>query len=96
VPIMLNRSKREWPRLQASRAGFESLRHNSSNRGERYPQPKRLGPFPTSPTVRFTAVIPESRPSATNLTERGRFIGNNRLKTARAPESPSMTIALAF
>src|SRR6516225_9419440 len=38
MPIM-PRSKREWPRPQASRA--ESIRHNSSSRGERCPQPKK-------------------------------------------------------
>jgi len=79
------RSMREWPRPQASRA--ESIRHNSPSRGERCPQSKKLRPFPTSPRVRFTAVIPESRASATNLAEKGRFIGDNRLKTARTAGS---------
>lgn len=92
MPIM-PRSKREWPRPQASRA--ESIRHNSSSRGERCPQPKKLRPFPTSPTVRFTAVIPESRASATNLAERGVSSGTTGSKPSR-PQDPSMTIALTF
>jgi hypothetical protein len=91
MPIM-PRSKREWPRPQASRA--ESIRHNSSSRGERCPQPKKLRPFPTSQRVRFTAVIPESRASATNLAERG-FHREQQVKRS-GPQGPFMTVTLTF
>ena len=97
MPIM-PRSKREWPRPQASRA--ESIRHNSSSRGERCPQPKKtqtISNFANGQVHGGQVHGGNSRIAGIGykFSRKGRFIGNNRFKPPE-PQSPCMTIALTF